>query len=1349
MVTRVDRLQVQLEATGEGQFKAALGSAASSVREVDAATKGGRTSVLAMADAERDAARAAEERARATREATDAARDGDKASRDLSRTLRDLGVAAAVTAALKQTVEAIAAYQSMEARLESLTGSHRGMQDALVLSTAASDGTTASVLDMADAYATLRNGGLVPTLETLTAVRNIAAATGRDVSDSAGDMASAVEGNVEALEKLGVEAHKYGDGIVVTFQGVTTTIENSASSILAYLNDIGNNGYGDAAARQADTLGGSWDRLKNGAGQLADSIGDSGVGAALEAVINLGTHATDVLTRFFQTGEGTIDQMSMRIASRITGQADPYDAARAQALQQAQQRANEESERAIQIAERRKAVEQAVADAVDAVMPSLQEREQADKRNAAAAQQLIERMRDQATTIGMSRAAAIEYTAAQQAAETTDKGLAAQIIATGKALADRVRAQDAVTASTKRSATARSEEAERERELRSALAETSKVYAQYMRELMANEEATIAGWKETDRLRESVDDLADSLDPAAAGMRKMLDAELLLEKAYKAGIITLEQYDAMLEKVFERQQDLGRKNNIAASWAMFTGGSEEDSERTVEQFGSQFSQVFADALVNGFDDAESQLGDAFKQMLSAAFAEMIDKKIIQNLANGANGGSVNYQQLGEGAVTAGSAYLGAEAGGGGSGAASGAATGAAVGGAIGAVIGAFFGAPQAGYYIGSVLGGLIGGYVGGGSDKPPELDARGSGARNYSSQEGYAVGPYGAVGVTTSNTDLESQELAQAIVQLDATMAGLLTAEENRRVRDALQDFSVNNALGAGDILAQRLNEIIAEVEPRWINFLTRFTDVQQKAEAFAALRGMETQLETIDRIAHQLASDTLGQLRDQLDGLDEDVETAMDAFRSAWEAGNAVDIHNTAATAMQALVDRYNTEIQLVNDLSAALDEAQQQAYALKLSLEQRIAGITGDYGGAVSLTSDRMTTLRDAVTAAQSAQQALALLNQFVAVVDQWVSARQAQINSELQTGLADIERRRAAAQVEMQQQQAMEQRANEARQRQLAALQEQLRLAQEWLSILERANAQQQAMQFGASNPLSGFGRLDAINQAIAALTGGAGVSTRDLPELNATQAGDLLALLEQRLQLIQSEGLFDRPSDDYLAQYNETLRLIDIVRRIATPGAESVEEIQARIAALQGQLVDITGSGFSATTGLLQSLAAEEAALREEAQRQLDELNRQALEQYEWARTVAEDKEDARTAELRAQLEELTGGLDIQEFIALRQQEATELLGEIERNLREFLAYVLDAEPWTNGGSSPRAANGGPGGSSPDPNDEGSNAIIIAPTIHVNGTNLTNEQVGNVIAQEMVRLAPMLRRELAVA
>lgn len=1352
MATRVDRLQVSLEAINAERAKADIAGVAQAEREVGTAAReaapavanlesvindlGGRGAVKAsdalaeLARRKKEAARAADEAAEAEKREEQARKASESAAKAQGQLLQRLGVGAAITAALAFTVTSIKAYEDLEARIKSLNETQEAADNAMALIRAGAAGTTASVLEMGEAYATLRKHGMEPTVASLQALANWSAVTGKSIEEVARMIGTAASGEVEGLRQLGITAKKSGDDLILTFEGTTRTIKAGSVELLAYLEEIGNSRYGDAAANQADTISGAVSRLKTEAEELAAAIGESGVGAALQYVIDKAAEATGGLARFFR--EGTVNnkpESSWGLAATVATNQTLHNLF---GFTMFQSRDGKSDADAAAAAEARAVAQRALNAELEMGARNLQILATEDEKANEKGRQALEQLQARLETTGQARSAAVAYAAEQAASKVADADLAAQIRATGKALADKLRALEADKKATKDTKDAK-------RELREELSEHDKIYRQYMRELMADEQATIDLGREKGKLREKVDALAASFDKTDDRVNDLVRAEKLLEEAFRKGVITLEEYDKILSKVFAAEDKMTQGNRAASLWSAVTGAKKEDAEQTVEQLGDAFANMFADALVNGFEDAGGQLRSFLKGVLRDSFAETINNKIVKNVGNAMNGGQLNTGDLASGVGQIGGTYLGANVGGGGEYAQMGAGTGAM----IGATYGSAFG--PIGTVVGAILGGIIGGLAGGLFDGAPEVDVRAPGTRNYAGQEAYAVGPYGAVGVSTDGMkNPKAQELAQAIVGLDTTIARMLTAEENRRVREALSDFYIDNARSPADAMAQRLNAIIAEVEPHWVAFLNRYNDVQERASAFGALRGMRDMLEDIDTITDQLVGGSLDQLRNQLRDLDSDVDSAMEGFRSAYEAGTPVEIEAEGKRAMEAIIARYNAEIQMVQELQAAIEQAQAEAYQLNLTLAQRIAGITGDYSGAVTVTSNRRNELQDAIIAADSASRALSLLNQFVTSVDNWVSARQQEINAELAAGLADIERRRQAAQAAAQREQQAAAARNAAIQAQIAALQEQLRLAQEWLNVLRSVEAQQNAMQFGAANPLDAFGRLDALDQAIAALLAGG------MDGMSAADANELLSLLEQRLQLIQSEGLFDRPSGDYDAQYNETLRLLDAVRRIAQPEAERAEALQELIASLQAQLNTTTSNGFSDTNATLERLAQEEADLRAEAQQKLDDLNAEALAYYEWARDEAERNQDERTRELREQLEELTGGLDVQEFIALRQQEAVDLLSEISRDIREFLTYVgvtIGGGTGIGGGSGGGGGGGSNGGNSNNTNAAALPAINIELSIDARGSD--PDAIAGTVQREVLRMVPTLARELRVA
>lgn len=739
------------------------------------------------------------------------------------------------------------------------------------------------------------------------------------------------------------------------------------------------------------------------------------------------------------------------------------------------------------------------------------------------------------------------------------------------------------------------------------------------------------------------------------------------------------------------------------------------------------------------------------------------------------------------------------------------------GAAGGAMAGASFG--PWGMAIGAIIGGLAGAL---GGDKDPYLTVGGVG-RTRDPRTTFTTA-FGAqqIGVRGG---MPMEDFITKIQQFDQQIASLIRSvgggsEGIAAITSALAGWSADLKGGAAtmeNLLNQRLEAIIRAAEPAWAGFLNQIAGVSERVEAFTALYAIRDQIDALDEAAATLAGGPLEQLKAQLAGLSRTVDDSMSALDTAIEGRNPVEIQAAAAAAQQAVIDRYNAEIQLVRDLENALLSAQQQARQMDLALSQRIAGVTGDYADVADTARVGMITTRAGVEGSIDPERALAFLDEFIGNVDAWLQASIAQVNKlaqaeqeRINTALAGIAAQQQAlqqalaaldaerngiiaganqrAQEAAAQANAMAQAIAESRQAaaqaQIDALQEQISLAREFQRVLDEARAMIEQLTFSAANPLGGQARLELLNQEIAA----AEAAMNSASGADQVAAADrLLSLLNQRLQLVQGEGLMQRPGDDYLALYNQTLQQIAGVQAIAAPEADLGIILQQELNRLQQQSNQTVGSIAATVTytadeqARLAQIAEEEARIQAEmraldeesaelqkellrvqqdAEAQIRQLNEDARKQYEWARGEGARLQAERAERLQQQIDLITDGRPIDEFIADRQAESTRLLGLISTDLRAFLdAISSGSTPTLPGGP---GGPGGPRNPTPEPNPPGAPqpginrvgyGVNLAPEIVINVGSGDPQQiaaaVGVVLQRDLPQIATRIKRELSVA
>lgn len=139
--------------------------------------------------------------------------------------------------------------------------------------------------------------GLDPTRASLTSFGNTASAMGKDLNQMIEAVADASTGEFERLKEFGIKARKAGDDVSLTFQGITTTIGNSAAEITGYLEKLGNVEFAGAMAERAKTLDGAISELADTWDELFRTINTNNAGGLIYDSVKLATSAiTDAIT---------------------------------------------------------------------------------------------------------------------------------------------------------------------------------------------------------------------------------------------------------------------------------------------------------------------------------------------------------------------------------------------------------------------------------------------------------------------------------------------------------------------------------------------------------------------------------------------------------------------------------------------------------------------------------------------------------------------------------------------------------------------------------------------------------------------------------------------------------------------------------------------------------------------------------------------------------------------------------------------------------------------------------------------------------------------------------------------
>lgn len=166
--------------------------------------------------------------------------------------------------------------------------------------------TTPYSIDQAvTAFTRLTNLGLDPSIKSLTAYGNTAAAMGKDLMQMVEAVADASTGEFERLKEFGIRASKEGDNVKLTFKGVTETVKFSSENIQKYLLNLSEVNFGGAMEQRAKTLDGAISNLSDSWDQLFLTISKSGVGDEIARGVRIATTTIGELERSIQAGSLT------------------------------------------------------------------------------------------------------------------------------------------------------------------------------------------------------------------------------------------------------------------------------------------------------------------------------------------------------------------------------------------------------------------------------------------------------------------------------------------------------------------------------------------------------------------------------------------------------------------------------------------------------------------------------------------------------------------------------------------------------------------------------------------------------------------------------------------------------------------------------------------------------------------------------------------------------------------------------------------------------------------------------------------------------------------------------------
>lgn len=224
---------------------------------------------------------------------------------------------AAVTMAIGSIGKLVAVqreFDVLNSSLKTVTGSSAAAEREMAWLKDFAKETPFGLAQATQGFVKMKALGLDPTRSALTSFGNTASAMGKDLNQMIEAVADASTGEFERLKEFGIKAKKEGDQVSLTFQGVTTTIQNSAADITKYLENIGNVSFGGAMEERAKTLDGTIAALGDTWDELFRTVSTNNVGGLIFDSVTLANGALEDATTILRALGGAAQD-----AGRDTG----------------------------------------------------------------------------------------------------------------------------------------------------------------------------------------------------------------------------------------------------------------------------------------------------------------------------------------------------------------------------------------------------------------------------------------------------------------------------------------------------------------------------------------------------------------------------------------------------------------------------------------------------------------------------------------------------------------------------------------------------------------------------------------------------------------------------------------------------------------------------------------------------------------------------------------------------------------------------------------------------------------------------------------------------------------------
>ena len=252
----------------------------------------------------------------AERQADKSARNIERSGEKAKKSWQDVGSAVTslkgifagfVTAAFfKQVADAVAGNEKVISSFRAITDNVEQARAVFDTFNNLSRELPQSFDEIRQSVLTLGKSGIMPTTDLIKDLSNIAAGTGKSLTEVSQAVYSATAGQIRGLQALGIQAEKSGDKIKVSFKGSVTEIANTKQAMLDYVSSISKSDFAGAAESQMQGLTGAIKNIGDAWGDFLYAVGgngNGGLGEVITQAVWIAVDALDNLSNFINNNQ--------------------------------------------------------------------------------------------------------------------------------------------------------------------------------------------------------------------------------------------------------------------------------------------------------------------------------------------------------------------------------------------------------------------------------------------------------------------------------------------------------------------------------------------------------------------------------------------------------------------------------------------------------------------------------------------------------------------------------------------------------------------------------------------------------------------------------------------------------------------------------------------------------------------------------------------------------------------------------------------------------------------------------------------------------------------------------------